>query len=159
MAEWKDPPGRLERRWSCKARRMHKLVIKGYYRALQHRYTLDLMCRRCSQRRRASLRPIPHPPPSPEKRKRKYLRVLFGSIGFPACGTRFLLKAPPTSRKIRFAHRFIPSGIEYNDIGSIFNVQADASPNNGTRFIHPIIVSDCFLRITFQFATKELYLR
>lgn len=43
----------------------HKLVIKGYYRTLQHRYTLDLMCRRCSRR-----------VPPREKRKRKYLRVL-----------------------------------------------------------------------------------
>jgi len=95
-AEWKAPPGR-SKRWSCKARRMHKLVIKGYYRTLQHRYTLDLMCRRCSQR-------VPAP-----RRGRENICAYFGSIGFPACGTRFLLKALPTPSQIRFVLRFIPA--------------------------------------------------
>lgn len=47
---------------------MHKLVIKGYYRVLQHRYTLDLMCWRCHGRSIPSV--------LADECKRKYLHAL-----------------------------------------------------------------------------------
>lgn len=66
-AEWKDPPGRSSETVIAQSSQDAQI---GYQRILphaaQHRYTLDLMCRRCSRR---AFRPR-------EERKRKYLRVL-----------------------------------------------------------------------------------
>jgi len=118
-AERKDPPGR-----SCET-----VIVQSsqdaqiaYQRMLPHAaapiHTRFDMSAVLSAPRRAPHRCASHP----EKRKRKYLRVLRLSIGFPACGTRFLLKALPTPKPNPICASIHPE-LSNNDVGSIFNIR------------------------------------
>lgn len=105
--------------------RVHKLDIKGYYRVLHHRYTLDLMCWRWYSRSILATRTGP-------TRGRENICTHFGSIGFSTCGffpsffLFFLLKALLPPRSIRFLLRST-FHIECLVSNSFFNAPANSS--------------------------------
>lgn len=112
----------------------HKLVIKGYYCTLQHRYRLDLMCRRCCRR-----------VPPREKRKRKYLRVLGLYRIFRLRHGVFIKSFPdpepnPICASIHPGYRTTTSFLIYVDIFRM-----------GDSFIRLIIGSGLFLKTCFLF--------
>jgi len=117
-AGWNDPPGR----WSetVIVQSLQNAQI-GYQRILPHAAApihtrFDV----------STVLSAPLMRPSP-RRGRENICAYFGSIGFPACGTRFLLKALPTPSQIRFVLRFIPG---YRTTSDPFLIYTDASSLN-----------------------------
>lgn len=105
-----------DRTWR-EPRRMDKLVIKGYYRVPQHRYTLDLMCWRCHGR---SIPTVHRSPPS----GRENICTHFDSIGFSTCEqafySLFFIKSSPWPRGQSCFCFDLPSRIEYTASVSFF---------------------------------------